>query len=126
MINIRTIIKKKQKIIMVFDSLLVEGEYIQHVHATNKLVIKSQKIIDIEQEVSELNFSGSASGGKENISSVVFRRRREDAHFQCNLFRVVTTFFRAPTFQSWIRRLIFISKLEVIACVVWCDVVFII
>lgn len=66
------------------------------------------------------------AGTNENIPSVV---RKEDAsRFRCNLSRVVTT---SPSpdvseLDSHFCELIFISKHEVIVCVVRCDVVFII
>lgn len=61
-----------------------------------------------------------------NVPAVV---RKEDAScFRCNLSRVVTTFQSSdiPELDSHFRELIFISKLEVIVCVVRCDVTFII
>lgn len=66
------------------------------------------------------------TGTYENVPSVV---RKEDAScFRCNLSLVVTT-FQSPdvsVLDSHFCELIFISKLEVIVCVVRCDVAFII
>lgn len=68
------------------------------------------------------------AGTYENVAAVV---RKEDASLASDaICLALSRLFRVPTFfPSWIRtfrELIFISKPEVIFCVVRCDVAFII